>query len=327
LGNIQNVFEISTGKHVMLLYETEEDRAKAASDWINQALEEDQLCIYASVYAFEDPHISNISSLSNRINNYQEHTENNNLQIINFRTYYESALSRNLELFVNLKTNLEKLLHDLVVKGKTDKIIVFADAACCLCENRSFGESVLLEEWWQQVHDEWVKKNYHITVICPHPKQVLKSNQSPKSKIECLHDLILDLDKYNHYSNTSIGQEYGIRILIVESDSDLKTLYTEFFGDRFIDVITASDGNECLSLVKTINFDIIILDTHIAGDEEPADIAKEIHRIKPEQRIVLTTTNPVYLTSSATNCFGVNKEDILVKPFMLSDLLEVIRRK
>ena len=311
----------------MLLYEAEEDRAKAAIGWINQALKEDQLCIYASVYALEDLHISNISSLSSRINNYQQHGENNNLQIINFRPYYESALSRNLELFENLKANLEKFLHDLVVKGKTDKIIVFADAACCLCETRSFGESVLLEEWWQQVHDEWVKKNYHITVICPHPKHVLKSNQSPKSKIECLHDLILDLDKYDHYSNTSIGQEYRIRILIVESDSDLKTLYTGFLGDRFIDVITASDGNECLSLVKTINFDIIILDTHIAGHQEPTDIAKEIHRIKPGQRIVLTTTNPVYLTSSATNSFRVNKEDILVKPFMLPDLLEVIRRK
>jgi len=47
-------------------------------------------------------------------------------------------------------------------------------------------------------------------------------------------------------------------------DSALKTLYTEFFGDSSIDVVTASDSDECLSLVKTINFDIINLDTHLS---------------------------------------------------------------
>jgi hypothetical protein len=70
-----------------------------------------------------------------------------NLQIINFLPYHEPALSENLVLFDNLKANLEKLLHDLAVKGKKDKIIIFADAACCLCENRSFGELEILGKW------------------------------------------------------------------------------------------------------------------------------------------------------------------------------------
>jgi len=168
----------------MLLYGKDEDRAEAAAHWINHALEEEQLCIYASVYAFDTLNISSITNLSTKIKNYQEHLDNNNLQIINFRPYYESALGRNLVLFENLKENLEKLVRNLVVKGNKDKIIVFADAACCLCENRSFGESEILEKWWQEVHNKWVKNNYHITVICPHPHLILQREEDTKSKIQ-----------------------------------------------------------------------------------------------------------------------------------------------
>lgn len=311
----------------MLLYGKDEDRTKAAAHWINQALEEEQLCIYASVYAFDQLNISSISNLSTKIKNYAEHLDNNNLQIIDFRPYYESALGRNLVLFENLKSNLEKLLRDLVVKGKKDKIIVFADAACCLCENRSFGESEILEKWWHEVHNEWVKNNYHITVICPHPHLMLQREQDTKSKIANLHDLMLDLNNYDLDNlDTRIGQENDLRVLVVESDPDLMILYTEFLGESDIDVVVASRGNECLSLVKENDFDIIILDTHLSGNIEPIDLAKEIYRINPGQRIVLTTTNPLYRTT-AIDYYRVKKEDILVKPFRLSNLLDVIERK
>lgn len=311
----------------MLLYGKDKDRTEAAAHWINQALEEEQLCVYASVYAFDTLNISSITNLSSKIKNYQEHVDNNNLQIINFRPYYESALDRNLVLFENLKANLEKLVRDLVVKGKKDKIIVFADAACCLCENRSFGESEILEKWWQQVHNEWVKNNYHITVICPHPHLILQREQDTKSKIANLHDLKLDLNNYDlDHLGTRIGQENDMRILVVESDPDLMILYTEFLGKNDIDVVVASEGNECLSLVKENVFDIIILDTHLSGNIESIDIAREIYRINPGQRIVLTTTNPLYRTT-AIDYYRVKKEDILVKPFMLSNLLDVVVRK
>ena len=230
-------------------------------------------------------------------------------------------------LFENLKSNLEKLLRDLVVKGKKDKIIVFADAACCLCENRSFGESEILEKWWHEVHNEWVKNNYHITVICPHPHLMLQREQDTKSKIANLHDLMLDLNNYDLDNlDTRIGQENDLRVLVVESDPDLMILYTEFLGERDIDVVVVSKGNECLSLVKENDFDIIILDTHLSGNIEPIDLAKEIYRINPGQRIVLTTTNPLYLIT-AIDYYRVKKEDILVKPFRLSSLLDVIERK
>ena len=143
----------------MLLCEDKENRAEAAAYWINQGLEEGQLCIYASVYAFDQTHMLGITKLSAKLKNYQESVDNKNLQIINFKPFFESALSGNLLLFEDLKTNLENMVHDLIMQGKKERITVFADAACCLCETKSFEKSEILEKWWQDVHDEWLRNN------------------------------------------------------------------------------------------------------------------------------------------------------------------------
>ena len=312
----------------MLLCEGKETRAEAAAYWINQGLEEGQLCIYASVYAFDQTHMLGIAKLSAKLKNYQENINNKNLQIINFKPFFESALSGNLLLFEDLKTNLENMVHDLIMQGKKERITVFADAACCLCETKSFEKSEILEKWWQDVHDEWLRNNYHITVICPHPHPILKNRPDSKSKISDSHDLLVDLNKYDLRNLvTSSGQEIRPRILIAESDPDLMMLYVEFFAGRNITAVVVPEGNECLSVVKENDFDIIILDTHLSGSIRATDLAKEIYRIKPTQRIVLTTTNPLYGTTGGIKSFRVSRQDVLIKPFRLSNLINVIDNK
>lgn len=310
----------------MLLCEDKENCAEAAAYWINQGLEEGQPCIYASVYAFDQTHTLGIAKLSAKIKNYQENINNKDLQIINFKPYFESALCDNLLLFEDLKTNLENMVHDLIMQGKKERITVFADAACCLCETKSFEKSEILEKWWQDVHDEWLRNNYHITVICPHPQPILKTRLDSKSKISDSHDLMVDLKKYDlRHLVTSSGQE--IRILIAESDPDLMMLYVEFLAERNIPTVAVPEGNECLSVVKENDFDIIILDTHLSGSIRASDLAKEIYRIKPTQRIVLTTTNPLYGTTEGIESFRVSRQDVLIKPFRLSNLINVIDNK
>jgi peptidyl-tRNA hydrolase len=302
---MQKIREISEGKHVMLLCQDEEQRAQAAAEWINHGLEEGQHCIYASVYAFNQLHQSSISRISTKIKNYQHHLDNNSLQIIDFEPYYQSALAGNLTLFKNLKKNLEKIFHENKARGDKLKITLFADAACCLCENKSFEDSEKLEKWWQDAHDEWVKNNYHITVICPHPQLILETKQNARLKIANVHD-------------------------IAESDPDLVVLYAEFLSRCHVNVTIVIDSNECLSAIsalKSNNFDVIILDEHLSGNILTKDLANEILRVKPYQRIALTTTNPLYRTSTGTDFVGLNQEDILLKPFMLSNLLEVVKRK
>jgi DNA-binding response OmpR family regulator len=105
------------------------------------------------------------------------------------------------------------------------------------------------------------------------------------------------------------------------------TLYSEFFAKRNISTLVTSESNECLSAVKEKDYDIIILDTHLIGNLNATDLASEIYRIRPSQRIVLTTTNPLYRTSSRIKPFKVTSEDVLVKPFKLSHLIDVIENR
>jgi CheY-like chemotaxis protein len=325
---MQKIHEISDGKHVMLLCEDEEQRAQAAAEWINYALEEGHHCIYSSVYAFNQFHQSSISRISTKIKNYQHHLDNNNLQIIDFEPYYQSALTGNLTLFKNLKKNLEKISCENKVRGDKLKMTVFADAACCLCENKSYEDSEKLEKWWQDTHDEWVKNHYHITVICPHPQVILETNQNTRLKIANAHDIMISLNT-NDKDNMMcpLVEEHVFRILIAESDPDLAVLYAEFLSRCHVNVTIVVDANECLSALKSNNFDVIILDEHLYGNILTKDLANEILRVKPDQRIALTTTNPSYGISTGTDVVGLNPKDILLKPFMLSNLLEVIKRK
>ena len=58
-----------------------------------------------------------------------------------------------------------------------------------------------------------------------------------------------------------------------------------------------------------------------------SDLAKEIYRIKPTQRIVLTTTNPLYGDTDGIKSFRGSRQDVLVKPFRLSNLINAIYNK
>jgi hypothetical protein len=196
---------------------------------LTEGFKMDKICIYASVHALDQSHMLGIEKLSDRINHCKENIGNKNLQIINFRPYVESALNGSLFPFEELKNNLEETINDLIVKGKKGEITVFADAACNLCEIKSFDNSEILEKWWQDVHDEWLRKNYHITVICPHPQLVLMNKLDSKSRIMGSHDMLVDLNNYDlHSLEDTCVKEHGMNILIVESDPDLMTLYTEF---------------------------------------------------------------------------------------------------
>lgn len=328
LSNNSDPYQISDGKHVMLMYNNQEDRAKAAAYWINQALDEGAVCIYASVHALDLSHPLGIEKLCIKIKDCKENIQNKNLEIVDFEPYFKSALRGNLFPFEELKNYLENAVDDRIAKGEKPRIIVFADAACKMCELNLFDKSEVLERWWQDAHDKWIDNNYDITVICPHPHLILKNEPDSQFGIMESHDILVDLNKYD-LNDVADGQanENVLNILIMESDPDLMTLYAEFFAKRNISSLVTSESNECLSAIKEKDYDIIILDTHLIGNFSAIDLAREIYRIKPAQRIVLTTTNPLYRTSTGIESFKVTSEDVLVKPFKLSHLIDVIENR
>ena len=188
----------------MLLYESNDKRNNTTIDYINEGLKNDYFCIYASVDNDDFKGISLIDSLSSRIINYEENLQNENLKFINFKPSYESVLKGDYTLVEELKSELEYILDKRLSEGKKDKILIFADAACCLSENRHFSECIDLEKWWQTCHSDWIKNNKNITVVCPHPNHAFKdSDHYIKNKISALHDITIDIED-EHSSPYSI---------------------------------------------------------------------------------------------------------------------------
>ena len=319
------LFEICNGNHVMLVCEDENARLDAASHFINKGLGLNQLCIYASVHAFDNDSVLSASNLKSKISNCESQINSGNLQIIDFKPYYESAGESNLSPFEFLKEKLESILGDNDLDTRQNKIMVFADAACCLTQSKEFDQSIALENWWQHTHDEWVDNNQKITIICPHPADILRRELEVKWDIADAHDILVILSSHLlKNSNSTVRSDTNLRILIAESEPDIMILYSEYLSALGHNVSVITDGNRCLSLFNRRDFDLVILDTHSLGNLTTPEVVKEIVRIEPHQKILLTSTNPPGQILRDIDSLGLNNNQVLQKPFHLYTLFNVI---
>lgn len=307
----------------MLLCNNQDECDSSAMDSVNEGLRAGQLCIYASVFNGDKSHLNRISS---KIIDYQENIEKGNLVIIDFLPFYESAKASNLAPFKQLKASIEEFLRKRLSDGESDKVLIFAEAAGFLSEYCHFNKRMELESWWNDTHFDWLKnKQLNITIICPHPATVLnkESNLYAKSQIGKFHSLMVELQKCRLKNNSAL------RVLVVEPENDIQTVYHAYLASVGIDAVIVDDIKKCSELIFSPSdevFEVVIIDTHLQDSDSSAiELARTIRNTKPDQRIVLTTTSPLTEISSKVISLGIDKEDVLVKPFTLSTLISIIR--
>jgi CheY-like chemotaxis protein len=321
--------------HIMLLYESDDKRNTTTIDLINEGLKNNYFCIYASVDIDNSKGISLIDSFSSKIINYKENVQNENLKFINFKPSYESVLRGDYTLVEELKSKLEHILDKRLYEGKKDKILIFADAACCLSENRHFSECIDLEKWWQTIHSYWIKNNKNITVICPHPKHAFKdSEQYIKSKISASHNITINIEDEQCSYRLARRNRQKIKILIAEPESDLRYVYREYLNGLGLNIQIVENGSKCIEYLldskdtgeakEEEGFDMVILDSHLP-DINGIEVIKQIREEMPNQRIVFTTTHPLSKINTMVRPFGIETDDILVKPFNFRQLLSTIK--
>jgi CheY-like chemotaxis protein len=293
-------------------------------------------CIYASIHAYDSTSSSNISNLSSKIDNYKGNIENGELQIVNFKPYYESALNVDLSPFKKLKTELEKTQRQRKSEGKKDAILVFADAACFLSHNKQYEECEILEWWWHETTAEWRQNNQNITVVCPHPGLVLNNPLSSvtKDRLNEMHTIMIDLNQSTAENQKQKEEKKPKRILIAEPNSDIQYLYSLFikqYGFSISDVSIVENGNKCLEIVfsntaeddyNNNDYDVIILDSHLP-DISGFEVARMIRNRLPHKKIILTTTSPLDNIRNIIDSIGIKSQDVLLKPF--SGLFSILK--
>ena len=78
-------------EHVMLLYDSGDERNAAAAHYLNEGLKSGQLCVYASVVACDSASKWHTSNISPMIIDYEENVRQGNLVIVDFKPFFESA--------------------------------------------------------------------------------------------------------------------------------------------------------------------------------------------------------------------------------------------
>ncbi len=329
---------IPSNEHIMLLYSSSDERNNAAVNYINNGLKSGHKCIYASIYAYDSESSSNISNLSFKIDNYKENIESGELQIVNFKPYYESALRDDLSPFNKLKAELEKTQRQRISEGKKDAILAFADAACFLSHNKHFAECERLEQWWHNTTTEWAQNNQNITVVCPHPGLVLDNPvlSNTKDHLNGMHTITIDLNQSTENQNKK-NKKKTKRILIAEPEPDIQVLYslfTKHYGFSLSDVNIVENGNKCLEYIfsntddnnNDNGYDIIIVDTHLR-DISGFEVARKIRNIFPHKKIILTTTNPLNNIRNIIDSIDIKHEDVILKPFSFSKLFSILNNQ
>jgi hypothetical protein len=185
-----NLLKKSSGEHIMFLYDTIDARDKATLRYINEALKNSQLVVYASVDADDASYMTKIST---KIVGFKKNINQGNLLIMRLRLFYERVLSGDLEAFKDFKALLEEIIQERTSVGRKNEVLIVADCADNLSREKLLDEDLFVERWWQNTHLEWVEKDLKITIICPHPSEVLEDKlfADHKQKISSQHSMTL----------------------------------------------------------------------------------------------------------------------------------------
>ena len=339
----------------MLLYNDYSDRELASIKYINQGLQEKQLCIYASVDADYTSHLSKISW---QIKDYEQNIIKRNLIILNLKPFYDSSLAGDLTPFEEFYIQLQQ---ELKHRDGKNGVLIVADCADNLFRDKNFDQCNIVEKWWQDAYMKWLQQqektraqdqNHIINVICPHSGSLLSKHplDQHKNQLSHNHSIIIDTAGYlltqcttaaykekkiqvaQSSSCVSSIEELPIRALVAEPEPDLQQMYSIWLRSiGFKEIVITNGGKKCLDEIlkssdvdkdkdKKDRFNLVILDTHLK-DIPCIQVAKEIVNTKPDQQIIFTSTLPSEIIEQDIDSIGIkNNKGILTKPFRFSDL-------
>lgn len=112
------------------------------------------------------------------------------------------------------------------------------------------------------------------------------------------------------------------KILVVDDEQSVRSLLADFFTPLGYRVITTADGNEALELAAREEPDVILLDVVMPG-LDGAEVCKAL-RASDETALIPV----IMMTGFAGAVIDVSQsapDDLVLKPFMLSDLLKRVR--
>jgi len=113
-----------------------------------------------------------------------------------------------------------------------------------------------------------------------------------------------------------------MRILIVEDDSRIAKLISRGLEENDFETTIAYDGVQAITLLKQINFDLLITDI-ILPQMDGVDLCKQIRNINPDIPVLMLSA--LGEINNKMRGFDAGADDYIVKPFELRELVARIR--
>ncbi len=113
------------------------------------------------------------------------------------------------------------------------------------------------------------------------------------------------------------------RVLVIDDELLIRETLMEYLSQEGYKVSCANSGEEGLKLAERMRFDICLCDLQLPG-MDGIQFLQELHRINPEVFVIMITA---YATvENAVEAFKRGVQDYLIKPIILAELTEKIKR-
>lgn len=114
-------------------------------------------------------------------------------------------------------------------------------------------------------------------------------------------------------------------ILLVDDNDDVRNGLREGLEGNDFEVVTAASVTQALSLIVARHFDVLITDLHMPDPGDGFAVVTAMRHAQPEALTLVVSGFPD--VQEAMAAILLHADQILVKPFKISELADLIRRK
>ena len=115
------------------------------------------------------------------------------------------------------------------------------------------------------------------------------------------------------------------KILLVDDDDGVRTMMTATLRHKGFEVVDAANVTEALRHIATESFDVLITDLHMPNPGDGFTVVTAMRHSQPNALTLLVSGYPD--VQSAMDAILLEADEILVKPFEVGKLADLVREK
>jgi DNA-binding response OmpR family regulator len=131
-----------------------------------------------------------------------------------------------------------------------------------------------------------------------------------------------------HFSEgcvTQLTNSISRKVLLVDDDETVREMMSLTLEKQGFEVIPAASVTDALKLIATESFDVLITDLHMPNASDGFAVVAAMRQTQPDALTLLVSGYPD--VQGAMDAMVLQADDILVKPFEVGTLADLVRQK